>query len=264
MRARVVIKLGGGLITKKDSFKSFNSDIVKSLCEVIANIVSEGISIIIVHGAGSFGHILAKEWRIAEGCDSEISTEQKDAVDRIRSDMRELDSLIVDELFKQGLRSESFPPSDWATGVGRNFKGCLEKFERSSGEDIPITFGDVVNTADEKEFGILSGDDLMLRLSTEVPDVTHSIFLIGDAPGVLDMPPGKGGELVPIWSPSTEISSVHHSEIDVTGGIRLKLDRAAEIAKNVGEVWVMDGRAPQRIQELLISGETIGTKIVAG
>jgi isopentenyl phosphate kinase len=38
-------------------------------------------------------------------------------------------------------------------------------FERESDDVIPITFGDVVNTGDMEEFGILSGDDLMLRLS---------------------------------------------------------------------------------------------------
>ena len=64
--------------------------------------------------------------------------------------------------------------------------------------------------------------------------------------------------------PNTKINRRHEVDIDVTGGIGLKIDRALEIAKIVGEVWIIDGREPDRVLELLTSGETIGTKILNG
>jgi isopentenyl phosphate kinase len=264
MAVRVAIKLGGGLISDKSSMKKFNPDAVERVVDAIFPISELGVSIILVHGAGSFGHLLAKKWKIAEGMKTEISKDQREAVEEIRSDMRELNELIIDKFAERGLACIGHPPSEWAIGTGTRFMGDISVFERAVGEPIPVTFGDVVETDDEREFGILSGDDLMFRLSTEL-DVTHSIFLIGDADGVMSSPPSEeGSELITHLRSELEMEGVHDADIDVTGGIRLKIDRALEISKEVDEVWIIDGRKPNRILELLTSGQTKGTKILHG
>ncbi len=262
MTSRVVIKLGGGLITDKGSMKKFDSDSVKRVADSISSVVEMGVPIIIVHGAGSFGHLLAKEWSISEGVDQKIAEEQRMIVDEIRSDMRELNGLVIDKLADSELESEGLPPSEWAIGTGSGFQGDITNFERVVEAPIPITFGDVVNTNDRQEFGILSGDDLMVRLSREL-EVSHCIFLIGDAEGVLSGPPNQeGSSLISRLAAEEEIEGPHYSEIDVTGGIGLKIDRARKIASDVEEVWILDGRCPERVVELLSTGETRGTKIL--
>ena len=265
MPPRVVIKLGGGLITNKGKMKTFDEEKMDNIAQVISKVASLGFSVVLVHGAGSFGHLLAKKWVIATGLDPDISSEQREAVNLIRSDMRELSSMVAFRLEMEGLLSESFPPSEWAEGTGSDFRGKLDFFERSIDEPIPITFGDVVKTGDEQEFGILSGDDLMLGISKDVPDVTHSIFLIGDAPGIMTAPPEEeGSELIERWSSNSEAKANHDDEIDVTGGISLKIERAVMISEFVDEVWIIDGRKPERILELIENGETRGTRIVNG
>ena len=262
MASRVVIKLGGGLITDKGSMKKFDSDSVEMVAESISSVVEMGVPIIIVHGAGSFGHLLAKEWSISEGVDKKIAEDQRLVVDEIRSDMRELNGLVIDKLTDSELESEGLPPSEWAIGTGSMFQGDITNFERGVEAPIPITFGDVVNTNDKLEFGILSGDDLMVRLSREL-EVSHCIFLIGDAEGVLSGPPNQEeSELISRLGAEEEIEGPHYSEIDVTGGIGLKIDRARKIASDVEEVWILDGRCPERVVELLSTGETRGTKIL--
>lgn len=263
MKGRIVIKLGGNLITDKSSQKTIRREEINAVSSVLAATIDEGYTLVIVHGAGSFGHLLARRWLIDTGAKPEILGGQRDAVSHIRTDMRELNSEIVSSLARNGLRSEGLPPSNWAEGTGREFVGDLSIFERESADVIPITFGDVVNKGGMEEFGILSGDDLMLRLSLELPDVTHSIFLLGDAGGVMDRPPDQtGAQLLPSWKPQDDIASNHLPEIDVTGGINLKLERASEIANVVKEVWLLDGREPDRVLELLSAGKTVGTKIL--
>ena len=56
----------------------------------------------------------------------------------------------------------------------------------------------------------------------------------------------------------------HDEEIDVTGGISLKIERATMISECVDNVWIIDGRKPERIIELIEHGETRGTRIVYG
>ena len=262
MASRVVIKLGGGLITDKGSMKKFDSDSMERVADSISSVVEMGVPIVIVHGAGSFGHLLAKEWSISEGVDQKIAEEQRMIVDEIRSDMRDLNGLVIDKLADSELESEGLPPSEWAIGTGSDFQGDIANFERVVEAPIPITFGDVVNTNDPLEFGILSGDDLMVRLSREL-EVSHCIFLIGDAEGVLSGPPHQeGSSLISRLAAEEEIEGPHYSEIDVTGGIGLKIDRARKIASDVEEVWILDGRCPERVVELLSTGETRGTKIL--
>ena len=59
-----------------------------------------------------------------------------------------------------------------------------------------------------------------------------------------------------------EISGEHDKNQDVTGGIFLKLDSASKISQIVKDVWFIDGRKPERVLELLNSGNTRGTQIV--
>jgi len=264
MVVRVAIKLGGGLITDKRSMKKFNPDSVARVVNALLPVSDLGVSIILVHGAGSFGHLLAKKWKIADGVNSEDSRNQRQAVEEIRTDMRELNELIIDKFAERGLACSSHPPSEWASGTGERFLGDISVFERVPEGPIPITFGDVVETGDEKGFGILSGDDLMYRLATEL-DVSHCIFLIGDAEGVLTAPPSEeGAELITHLQSGSEIEGFHNADIDVTGGISLKIERAIQISRDVDEVWIIDGRKPNRILELLTSGQTTGTKILRG
>ena len=67
MGRRIVVKFGGALITKKDEQCVAHTEIIRNLCSVVKSITEQGIQVIIVHGAGSFGHLKAKRWRLNEG-----------------------------------------------------------------------------------------------------------------------------------------------------------------------------------------------------
>ena len=262
-KGRVVIKLGGGLITDKTKSKTINMSAIDKVCKVILEIQNEGYDLVIVHGAGSYGHILAKEMNIANGIDKNNEHAQRNAVKKIREDMLELNSHIIESLKELNLNVAVHPPSKWAKGIGIKFEGDISIFEKESNGIIPVCFGDVVDRDDKLEFGILSGDDLMYRLSVEIPDVKYTIFLLGDVGGGMDLPPtNPDAKILEIWSKNKFVKTKHNTDIDVTGGIDLKLDRAARISKHVSEVWFLDGRSPERIIELIRDGETIGTKII--
>ncbi|MBP12886.1 MAG: hypothetical protein CMA71_05050 [Euryarchaeota archaeon] len=263
MAAKVVMKLGGGLITDKSSFKAPKKEIIDSICKEISKIISNGHTVILIHGAGSFGHLLAKEWSLAGGMNPEISEQQREAVIRVRSDMIELCGYVTNSLNLHGIKCEVFPPSDWAVGTGSNFNGDLAIFENVPKGTVPVSFGDVVIVGGEAEFGILSGDDLMARISLELSSVSHCVFLLGDVDGMMDMPPNvEGSKLIPIWRAGESVETAHNSEQDVTGGIELKAARASQISRGVNEVWFINGNHPERISQLIEEGTTIGTKIL--
>ena len=103
MALRVAIKLGGGLITDKGSMKKFDQKAVEKVVGALCSVSELGASIILVHGAGSFGHLLAKKWGIANGLNINEEEEQEGAVREIRSDMRELNELVIGKMTEIGL-----------------------------------------------------------------------------------------------------------------------------------------------------------------
>ncbi len=267
MQGPIIIKFGGGLITVKDKLCTPKIAIIHNLAKSVQHLVNIDKRVIIVHGAGSFGHLRAKSWKLHEGRTNEglpkeddLST-QDEAVESVRQDMQHLNQLVVEEFNKLGIETVTHPPHEWATGTGSNFSGELHQFNLD-GEKVHITYGDVVDCNNEKEFGILSGDDICYRLATELK-ATHMIFAMGGAPGVMSSPPSEpSSELIPIWSKYKQFEAIHQSEIDVTGGIHLKLTVADKISKIVPMVWIVDGECPERIVQVVLNNESYGTRII--
>jgi isopentenyl phosphate kinase len=268
MQDLVIIKFGGGLITTKDEMCSARIAVISALANEVATLIKDKKRVIIVHGAGSFGHLKAKRWRLHEGRVNsglpvnDLISSQDEAVETVRQDMLNLSELVATELENIGLKSLSHPPHQWATEIGPNFSGDLSRFATEPGL-VHITFGDVVSCQGEPEFGILSGDDICYRLAIEL-NATHMIFAMGGADGVLSAPPSDdSASLISTWYPGVKYKGVHRSEIDVTGGIHLKLQRAAAISESVTNVWIINGEYPERIVEIVNSGKTLGTRILS-
>ena len=270
MRDFVVIKWGGGLITDKSSLCTPENDVINSLSNVMKRCINSGLGIILVHGAGSFGHLRAKHWQLHKGYVKEKFEPQDDcksqleAVDIVRKEMLELNEIIVKSLLENGISVKSLPPHQWARNTGSDFVGDVADIFSVQSDNVYVTFGDVVDCDGDKKFGILSGDDLVVRLSIELPDVKRLVFAIGGVDGILRRPPDVSGpeDLIPIWSSNTDFVGHHDTNIDVTGGIGLKASRGLEVAKTGIEVIIVNGEIPDRVYHACMGLETIGTRIV--
>ena len=122
----------------------------------------------------------------------------------------------------------------------------------------------MVDCDGDEKFGILSGDDLVVRLSIELPNVIRLVFAIGGVDGILRRPPNVSGpeDLIPVWTSNTDFVGYHDTNIDVTGGIGLKATRGLEVAKTGIEVIIVNGQVPKRVYDACMGLETIGTRIV--
>ena len=246
------------MITDKSQYKHLKVECIEAVVTVIKDIIDSGHSVIVIHGAGSFGHIESRKWGLADGCNPDIEAEQDEAVTKVRSDMLELNRHVISAFEAQGIDAESLPPRNWAKGVGISFRGDLTAFVRGPSDAIPITFGDVVDIPGELKFGILSGDHIMVRMGIELPDVTACLFLLGDADGLMDGPPWEpGATLIEQWIAADAIRASHDSDTDVTGGILLKAECASMIASSVEQVWLLNGHKPKRMLEVVLEGETV-------
>tara|TARA_Y100000768_G_scaffold181801_1_gene136165 strand:+ start:4299 stop:5171 length:873 start_codon:yes stop_codon:yes gene_type:complete len=266
----VVIKFGGGLITNKSTMCTPNYAVIDSLVDVVANCLEDDLRVIVVHGAGSYGHLRAKHWKLNQGflphydfvAQADCQT-QEEAVSIVRKEMLTLNQIVLDAFAKRGISTHKLPPHKWARNTGSNFDGDITKLFADD-NSVKITFGDVVD-CEEGIFGILSGDDLVVRICQEIPNVKRLIFAVKGVDGILKRPPevADRDDLIEHWSPSIEYSGVHNSEIDVTGGIGLKAARGSEVAASGVDVFIINGEEPQRLLDACKGISTRGTQIFA-
>jgi len=272
MRERVVIKWGGGLITDKSSLCTPDLEILERLAQTISACQSHDIDVILVHGAGSFGHLRAKHWRLHEGTlpnvvfePDNICSSQLEAVIQVRKEMLELNAHVCNALLRKNLTPIIHPPHSWAKNTGPNFLGDLERFFEQSDAQIHVTFGDVVDVEGNQQFGILSGDDLVVRLAIELPQVKRLVFAIKGVDGLLRVPPELANEndLIENWSPEIEFEGTHQSDIDVTGGIGLKAARGSFVASHGIEVIMVNGGLSERVLGAMLGNPVRGTIVTA-
>jgi isopentenyl phosphate kinase len=269
MRERVVIKWGGGLITNKDQMKSVRTEILEQLADQLESCVSAGLDVVLVHGAGSFGHLKAKAYRLADGRCSpdEVPSEmtQDEAVAAVRADMMELNQHVLDALTHYDVSAVSLSPHEWARNTGPNFEGDLSMFAAAPRGIVMVSHGDVVDCDGASEFGILSGDDLVYRLATELPGVKRLVFAMGGVEGVLSSPPtGENDDekLIPCLSQDDAFEGEHAAHMDVTGGIGLKVARGFEAAAQGVEVHLVSGEMDHRVRDACLGKPVRGTVLL--
>lgn len=239
--------MGGSVITDKCRYRTFNEETVRRLAK---EIVASGERIVLVHGAGSYGHVIAKKYQLQHGRTSE---EQNKGVAQVSWDVRELDTLILAALVSEGLDAVSIVPgSSCMLKDGRLDDMDVSKFRQFFELGItPVTFGDVALDS-VRGFGICSGDQLMMRLAEELrPD---RVIFVTDVDGVFTGDPhdDPDARLIEHLDRSS-LDRLPRSERcdDVTGSIFAKIEYMLQISRSSRECMIINGNVPGRLRSAL-------------
>ncbi|HSV41958.1 MAG TPA: isopentenyl phosphate kinase [Methanomassiliicoccales archaeon] len=256
----ILIKLGGSIITDKSSYRTFRPDTVRRLAR---EMVDSGREFILIHGAGSFGHVVAKKHQLNKGS---IDPSQIKGVAQVSWDVRELDTMMLKVLTEEGMDVVSIVPSSavtlWEGEIGcidlSKFHGFLEL------GIVPMSFGDVV-LDDVRGFGICSGDQLMMELAREFhPD---KVIFVTDVDGVFSSDPHMDPEakLLNTIDGST-LRTLPRSERcdDVTGSIFAKIEYMMRISDFTDETLILNGNVPGRLGAALKGEEIVCSRVQGG
>ncbi len=252
-----LVKLGGSVITDKSKVTTLRPGHLRRLA---AELAKSGRETIVVHGAGSFGHIKAAKHRLQDGY---LEGEQLSAVSEVQRDVRHLNLAVVDALRGAGLKPISLPPS----AIARLDDGALRQldldvFRRYMDLGFtPVTFGDVVLDS-RRWFAICSGDLLMLALAQAFRP--ESAIFVADVDGVYTADPkhNRSAKLLREIGPSN-LSQVDTSaqNSDVTGGLAGKLQRMVELSKSVPRCVLVNGLKKGRLLAALRDERVVGTHV---
>ena len=256
MRTMQILKLGGSVITHKDKYFSPHTENIKRLAGEIAASCSK--SLIIVHGAGSFGHPVAKKHAISDGLKK---PEQLIGFSETHQAMTRLNQIIVDAMLESGVPAFGISASSML--VSKNgrlvdidlsiIKRCLEIGL------VPVMYGDAVLDT-EQGFAILSGDQLIVRLAIELG--AERVIFGSDVDGIFTSNPklDKNAKLIHSVSLSNNTADVGDTTFtDVTGGMMGKLTEAEEAIKAGTSVIFLNALAPNRVESALRGEKVMGT-----
>lgn len=205
----IVVKVGGSAITDKSSFRKPKIDVIDCIARDIAEVSPR---LILIHGAGSFGHPFVVRYGLNE-------FEDLDGVIEAHMSCKDLNILVCRAMINHGVRP--FPIHPFSTF---KIEGGRIKFDRglilSSLRKgfVPVLHGDMVFNSDVNRFVVLSGDDITLEIAKVFR--ADKVGFATDVDGVYLN--GKLSDVVTL----KDLDKIGLSSgIDVTGGMRSKVEK---------------------------------------
>ncbi|HLH85895.1 MAG TPA: isopentenyl phosphate kinase [Thermoplasmataceae archaeon] len=237
----ILLKIGGSVITDKRRYRVFRRHATEKIISVLKPMLDEGI--VLVHGGGSFGHIMSKRY----GIPGQISPRSMEGLSVVHADMTDLDQRIV-RIFQSIVGPcISIPPSAAKDELVDRI------VEASNCGIVPITFGDTYLSPGRVL--IRSGDDIMLDIARRMKPRIAVFY--SDVDGVFDKNPKLHRDAVLQTELRTRPRTESGRVADVTGGIDNKISVMRQIALNGTNVYLINGFHPERIY-------AIGTKDFVG
>jgi len=257
----MVLKLGGSVITQKEKPMTPNLGAIKRLAKEIADADVERL--IIVHGGGSFGHPLAKQYSIKEGYKE---PSQIEGFSKTHQAMLELNKFVVDALIRNNIPAFSVSPSSCiVTKAGRIqifYNSTLTRLLNTG--FVPVLFGDAVldnNTG----FTILSGDQLIAVLATKFN--AEKIIIGADVDGLYTADP-KTNTSAQLISHITlrELKALLHDieeakVTDVTGGMLGKILELMPAIDAGIQAVIINAAKEDNVYKVLKGERVVGTLI---
>ena len=252
-----ILKVGGSLIT--DRLKDYPCVDEKNLDRICEEIATYKGPLILVHGAGNYGHPIVKKTGIHLGIKNEA---QKLAFGETQRLQKELNSIVCKKLIEKGV--PVFPINASSSAIMEN--GVLKKMDINVIKGvldlgmIPVLYGvpayDVV-----KGCSILSGDEIVAFLGKKLG--AELIIHATDVDGIFSEDPKKNPNAVlfekitPKLLEEIQLSGSVHT--DVTGGMWKKVKHILEVGI---PTLIINGLVKGNIEKALNGKSVKGTWIV--
>lgn len=258
------LKLGGSLITDKRRPGVFRRRLTRRLAREVREALEtrSDLRLVLGHGAGSFGHIVAHKYHVQTGIVDWFGYAETSAA------ANQLNRLVADVFLAEGVPVISVPPSASAQAAAGRLVAMTEwpVEELLRRKLVPLVYGDV---ALDTEWGstIISTEMIFAYLARALRPAR--IVLAGEVSGVFTADPNKDprARLIP------EVSKVNAAQVikmlsgshavDVTGGMASKVMEMLALVRELGDLHVclISGMRPGNIRAALLGEPVRGTVI---
>lgn len=261
----IILKLGGSVITRKDKNKPTLDPVnLDRIAQEIANANVD--QLIIVHGAGSFGHPYASKFEIgAEITDRTEFFRKKRGFTLTQNAVGNLNHYVCNFLLKHGIPAIAVPPSSFMISENKRIKTAnLEMVKRYLEMGmVPVLHGDVVPDDNQKiKMAVVSGDQIITYLAEKFKP--ERIILGSDVDGIYNRDP-KGhsdAQLLPVVKSLEDLEFLEGARtVDVTGGMAGKLTELIHLTEIGIESEIINASSPKVVENALKGEKVKGTRI---
>lgn len=263
----VFVKLGGSLITDKNRAATARPDVIRRLAEEVHCALEKrpDLHLVIGHGSGSFGHVVAQRYRVQAGC-----TDWRGYAQTSAAALR-LNRIVTDAFLEAGVPVVSIQPSASARCRGGKLTAlAVHPIEEALKHGlVPLTYGDV---ALDELWGstIISTEVIFVYLAYLLRP--QRVVLAGEVEGVYSADPRQDpwAHLIPVISVRRmeEVQSILGGShgVDVTGGMRTKVQLMVDLVHDLPglRVHLLSGLQSGLLEQTLVDDEfNPGTLITA-
>jgi isopentenyl phosphate kinase len=263
-REVVLVKLGGSLLTDKRGEERLRRETLERLAkELVTGGAHASSRVILGHGSGSFGHRAAQRGGLGEPPSRERAGPRREAAAATQDRAAALHHLVIGALLAAGAKPFSFSPSSaFVASAGRlDTPSITPLLAALQGGLLPVCYGDVVL---DNAYGaiIVSTERLFTLLAAALPEAgitLRRIVWLGATVGVLD----HSGSLIPHldaerWQ-AEESAITGAAGVDVTGGMRLRVETAMALADRGIASLIASGETPGLLAAALAGEDVPGT-----
>lgn len=247
-----ILKIGGSVITDKKGYKKPQHEQMKQMARAVGQVWSaRERDLIVVHGAGSFGHALVQRHEINEGIQTDS---QRFGYADTHASCAELSQLLVNAFLKENIPAISISPNSIIRQRNKRICEFNEDviFNYLSDGYLPVLYGDMVPDL-QLRGSVCSGDQIMAWLGRKADFLVFAT----NVDGVLD---SKGRLIEEISQENYEevLKHLRETKNDVTGAMKGKIEELL----GLGTVsYIVNAAYPQRLIALLKGDKTICTEI---
>ncbi len=260
----IILKIGGSALTKKDADQPTIDE--ENLDRIAEEISQYNDDLVIVHGAGSYGHIYAKKFSIGDVISNANDHIYKlEGVCRTQASVQLLNYIVCEKLHQKGVPAIGIKPSSFIITDNKRIKHCdTEVIKRYIDNGfVPVIYGDaVLDYNDYIKYAIISGDQLITYLASKLK--ADKVILSSDVDGIYTDNPktNPDAELLEVVTKETDLKlSENSNQADVTGGMNGKIKELLELADQGIESQIINAEVPGNINLAVTGQDVLGTII---
>ncbi len=229
-----ILKIGGSILTDKKSENTLDRDSFEESLDTVSDHSGE---LVLVHGAGSYGHPQAARTKLDTGTTEDVYP--------VHSAVKELNTLVLDYLEDNEVSAFPVHPSSCSRRQGDTVDMMSSQVKQMLENGVmPVLHGDTVIT--EEGFKVLSGDTVVIELAS-----TLGIEYVGmctTTSGVRN----PDGEVMERIRSESDIVALGTENKDVTGGMPKKAERLLQLEQG-GCIFGLEQL------EAFLNGKEVGT-----
>lgn len=246
-----ILKIGGSVLTDKSKEKTLKS---KEIGRIAKEIASAGVrDLVMVHGAGSFGHPQAKRF----GLDVPGKCSYETVI--THETVKELNRAFIEKLVENGMLAMPVHPLSCTISREGRVENMMTDQIRLMLKNgiVPVVHGDVVMDRGWRR-AILSGDQIVVHLARCLD--AKMVGIGTDVDGIMD-----DDEVISIITPKTfgDVKRLlgGSQDIDVTGGMSSKVNELVKLAEDGIPSHIFNASRKGLIVDFLRGERNFGTII---